>query len=237
MKKLVIILGASGNLGGALVDKIIKDEQVTLIGIDKNKDLVNDKIDYLQCDLGDLEQIQRTVKQIDFTNFAKVVIISSVGLFGEPSFKEGMFQHENFYKSIMVNLVGVTQFVGLVISECLRINLTNVRVVIVGSTAANVGSMDFGYGIAKAGLNGLVQSLSKSLAEQGIVAIGVNPGIFASAMSSSVSSTRQNRAIAATHIKRIGQLNEIANFVVYAAMEAPDYLTGSLLSINGGQYS
>ena len=111
------------------------------------------------------------------------------------------------------------------------------RIVIVGSTAGFVGSRDIGYGISKSGLNGLVLSMSKCFAKKNITVIGVNPGIFESAMSTSVSKQRQQSVISNTHLKRAGTISEISNTVLYAALTAPDFLTGSLININGGQYS
>ena len=55
-------------------------------------------------------------------------------------------------------------------------------------------------------------------------------------MSSSVSEERQNQAVTATHIKRKGEIAEIVNLIVYSALEAPPYLTGPIVPVNGGQY-
>ena len=56
-------------------------------------------------------------------------------------------------------------------------------------------------------------------------------------MSNSVDKQRQQIAIDSTHIKRKGTLKEMSSLVTYALTEAPHYLTGSILNINGGQYN
>ena len=50
-------------------------------------------------------------------------------------------------------------------------------------------------------------------------------------------SERQNQAIQETHNKRKGRINEVVHFIDYLAHQAPDHLTGSILPINGGQYT
>lgn len=238
MKTLVTILGANGDLGSALIEQATeKNTFLSLLGVDKHETSIHENIKYQQCDLGIRDEIFSVLQSIDFSLYNKHVIISTVGLFGQPSFEDGKFRDDDFRRSIEVNLIGVCSFISNAVSLSKNAGIEDIRVVIVGSTAGNVGSLDLGYGIAKAGLNGFVCSLSKSLAKDGVICIGVNPGIFESSMSRSVSIERQNKARDATHLKRIGTLKEICEFVSHIAFQAPDHLTGSVISINGGQYT
>jgi 3-oxoacyl-[acyl-carrier protein] reductase len=82
-----------------------------------------------------------------------------------------------------------------------------------------------------------VVSLSKVLASRATTVIGINPGVFESPMSAAVSRVRRAKAVQGTHIQRAGTVEEIGSLVRYAAFEAPDYLTGAILNINGGQYA
>lgn len=233
MKKLAIILGANGDLGSELIGRI-PSKDCAIIGIDKTQNLTK-HISFLLCNLSDHNQIISTLNQIDFSHYKHVTVISSVGLFKEPSFLNSKFNHKAFIESIEANLVGVCNFVAESVQRCLANNIHTIRIVIVGSAASQAGSLDLGYGVAKSGLNGFVRSFSKALSSLGVICIGVNPGVFESKMAKSVSQQRQKKAINDTHIKRMGSLDEIANFVMYIAFDAPDHLTGSTLSISGGQ--
>jgi len=237
MKTLAIILGINGDLGSAITTVLLKEHDFTILGVDQQTVSKHQKITYFPCDLAEKEQIFSTLNTIKFSDYQRIIFISTVGLFGEPTFTDDGFNEKDFCKSVEVNLLGVCNFISGSIARCLKDKVPEIRVVIVGSTAAQVGSLNLGYGVAKAGLNGFVRSISKSLAARGVVCIGVNPGIFESSMSKSVSKDRQNRAIGATHIKRIGGLDEVSKFVVQIAVEAPAYLTGSIIPLNGGQYS
>lgn len=119
--------------------------------------------------------------------------------------------------------------------ERLRFSGKSGRIVVVSSAAAHVGSHDLGYGIAKAGLSGLVRSMSKKYAREGISIIGIEPGIFDSKMSAQQSEARRQEAIRQTHLGRPLIIDEIVATTHYAIFEAPDALTGTFIKPNGGQ--
>ncbi len=236
-QKLAIILGVNGSLGSAVALKIIREFQLDVVGLDLQQTTEIEGLKaYFCCDLRNNDEIARISKDLPVFEYREVVIICCTGLFGKPTFSETLFDRLSFFESLQVNLLGVSFFVISLIRICLDNNI-RFRAIVVGSTAASVGSQDVAYGMSKAGLNGFVRSLSKSLSSQGIVAIGINPGIFESRMSTSVSEERQQTAIRSTHIGRIGKVDEVTSVIVYAALEAPDYLTGCIVNVNGGQYS
>jgi 3-oxoacyl-[acyl-carrier protein] reductase len=233
---LLIILGVEGVLGSGISCQN-RMSNVDILGIDiPEVTRLNQIKYYISCDVRNKHQIQSTVDQIPIHEYEKIILISCIGKFGVETFQTPFLEEDSLYESVQVNLLGISHFIISLVKKCLHQNLST-RIIVVGSAAANVGSRDVGYGISKAGLNGLVLSLSKSLAAQKSVIIGVNPGIFESEMAEKVSLDRQLQAVESTHIKRKGSVNEIINFVTYLALDAPDYLTGSILNINGGQYT
>jgi 3-oxoacyl-[acyl-carrier protein] reductase len=208
-----------------------------VIGVDRqvrSRTLTSSR--YHRCDFGDRRQIGKLVDVLPIGKLDQLILISCIGKFGAETFQvRKVFDADILYESLQVNLLGVAHFVAGILGRSAHIPKR--RVVVVGSTAAHVGSRDLGYGIAKAGLNGLVVSLSKSLARHVTTVIGINPGVFASPMSAAVSRARTAKAVRDTHIQRAGTIDEIGDLVRYAAFEAPDYLTGAILNINGGQYA
>jgi 3-oxoacyl-[acyl-carrier protein] reductase len=231
----LMVLGCEGALGTAVLARAPKGMDV--IGVDRHprsSTLRGDR--YYRCDFSERRQLQVLLDTLPIEKFAQLTLISCIGKFGEETFQAGRaFNPDVLYDSLQVNLLGVAHFVGDVLSR--SEHMSKKRLVLVGSTAAHVGSRDLGYAIAKAGLNGLVVSLSKVLAGHATTVIGVNPGVFESPMSAGVSKARTAKTVQSTHIQRGGTVEEIGNLVRYAAFEAPDYLTGAILNINGGQYT
>ncbi len=224
-----------GALGSFIANS--DDLDADILGIDTHQVTRSKNLKYyFDCDFRDRNKIRETIEKIPVEKYKKHLVVSCIGKFEEATFNSTLFEEEKIYESIQVNLIGTSHFIIGLLKKCLSKNIQN-RVIVVGSAAAYVGSRDIGYGIAKAGLNGLVLSCSKSLSSKKAVIIGVNPGIFELQMAKGVSVERPNQAIESTHIKRKARIDEIANFVKYVAFDAPDYLTGSILNINGGQYT
>ena len=234
-KTSLIVLGCEGALGSAVLS--LAPRGMNVIGVDRHpgsSTVISQQ--YYRCDFGDRRQIEKLLDILPIRKHDRLVLISCIGKFGAETFRaDKVFDADTLYDSVQVNLLGVAHFVAEILSR--SDHIPRKRIVVVGSTAAHVGSRDLGYAIAKSGLNGLVVSLSKVMASRATTVIGINPGVFESPMSAAVSEVRRARAVQGTHIQRGGTVEEIGSLVRYAAFEAADYLTGAILNINGGQYA
>ncbi|MSR88133.1 MAG: SDR family oxidoreductase [Candidatus Margulisbacteria bacterium] len=228
--KSVLIIGSEGALGSALA-VFFQSQNWHVIGFDYH-DKSRHAIAYHAVDFSDSDAVKNSVDWLSAHTLT--CMISTIAQFGSDN--TTTFNWEEFHQKLHVNIINLSLFC-VAISRVYATEQKPLKIVLVGSAAAHVGSLDIAYGISKAGLNGLVISLSKCFASKGISVVGVNPGIFESDMSTSVPSSRQEVAVQATHIKRKGRLDEIVSVVTFAAVDSPDYLTGSILQINGGQYS
>jgi 3-oxoacyl-[acyl-carrier protein] reductase len=90
------------------------------------------------------------------------------------------------------------------------------------------------YSAAKAAIIGFTRSLAKELAQLGICVNAVAPGYVDTDMLSGFSPSQRNEAITRVPMKRFAQAEEIAALVTYLALNAPSYLTGQILVIDGG---
>lgn len=107
------------------------------------------------------------------------------------------------------------------------------RIVNLSSVTAIVGNRgQTNYAAAKAGLHGATRSLSLELASRGITVNTVAPGIIASPMSDAAFSREAiDRMVP---MKRAGKSEEVAALVSFLASDAAAYISGQLISINGG---
>jgi 3-oxoacyl-[acyl-carrier protein] reductase len=88
------------------------------------------------------------------------------------------------------------------------------------------------YAAAKAGLIGATKSLSLELASRGITVNAVAPGIIESPMAGSAFPPERIKQLVPA--QRAGQPEEVASMVAYLVSDAAAYVTGQVLSINGG---
>jgi 3-oxoacyl-[acyl-carrier protein] reductase len=110
------------------------------------------------------------------------------------------------------------------------------RIVNVSSIAAVVGNRgQVNYAAAKAGLHGASKSLSLELASRGITVNVVAPGIIQGSMSEGAFDAKLIAEM--VPMKRAGQPTEVAELVAFLASDAAAYISGQVISINGGMPS
>lgn len=96
------------------------------------------------------------------------------------------------------------------------------------------GSCEVHYSAAKAGLIGLTKALAKELAPSGITVNAVSPGAVETDMMKMLGREVCESVAEETPVGRLGQPEEIADAVCFLASEKAAYITGQVLSINGG---
>jgi 3-oxoacyl-[acyl-carrier protein] reductase len=107
------------------------------------------------------------------------------------------------------------------------------RIVNLSSVAAIVGNRgQANYAAAKAGLHGAAKSLALELASRGITVNTVAPGIIASPMTAGVFAKETIDKL--VPMKRAGQPDEVADLVAFLASDRAAYISGQVISINGG---
>lgn len=107
------------------------------------------------------------------------------------------------------------------------------RIVNIASIAGVTGNRgQANYAAAKAGLIGATKSLAIELASRGITVNAVAPGIIASPMAGDAFPPERIRQLVPA--QRAGQPDEVAAMVAYLVSDAAAYVTGQVLSINGG---
>ena len=111
------------------------------------------------------------------------------------------------------------------------------RIVNIASVVGQMGNAgQANYCASKAGLIGLTKSNAREMAKRSITVNAVAPGFIATAMTDALSDKVRTELTAQIPLERLGSADDIANAVVFLASEAAGYITGHVLSVNGGMY-
>lgn len=102
----------------------------------------------------------------------------------------------------------------------------------VSGIAGNAGQAN--YSAAKAGIIGFTKTLARELAARNITANAVAPGFIETDMTAKLPENIMEAAKAAIPLKRFGKPDDIARVCVFLASEEASYITGQVISVNGG---
>lgn len=159
---------------------------------------------------------------------------------------------------IIVNNAGITRD-GLILrmsdedfDDVLRVNLRSAfvacrtaarpmmrgrfgRIINIGSVSGIIGNPgQANYSAAKAGLIGLTKSIAKELGGKGITANVIAPGFIDTDMTTALPAALREAVLPAIALKRFGTGNDIAAAASYIASDESGYVTGHVLSVDGG---
>lgn len=111
------------------------------------------------------------------------------------------------------------------------------RIVNISSINGQKGQMgQVNYSAAKAGVIGFTKALAQETARKGITVNCIAPGYINTEMVAAVPANVLQSIIAGIPVNRLGEASEIGALVTYLASDAAGFMTGSVLTINGGQY-
>lgn len=111
------------------------------------------------------------------------------------------------------------------------------RIVNIGSVNGQGGQIgQVNYAAAKSGIHGFTKSLAMEGARYGVTANAIAPGYIATEMLATIPEAVMEKIVAQIPIGRLGKPDEIARGVVFLTSEDAAFVTGSTLSINGGQH-
>jgi 3-oxoacyl-[acyl-carrier protein] reductase len=136
---------------------------------------------------------------------------------------------------INTNLTGVflcTQAVLPMMTKARKGRIINLTSVV--AQMGNVGQVN--YMSAKAGLIGFTKAVAREYASRNITVNAVAPGFIETPMTAALSEAARNAMLDQIPLKRPGSDQDVANAVAFLASDEAGYITGQVISVNGGMY-
>ncbi|MGB8267086.1 MAG: beta-ketoacyl-ACP reductase [Candidatus Velthaea sp.] len=141
--------------------------------------------------------------------------------------------HEDWENVLEVNLTGTFSMSKAVIEHMIARGLG--RIVNISSVIGQTGNIgQANYAASKAGLFGFTKSLALEMAQRGITVNSVAPGFIATEMLTAIPPAALEKIIEKIPMHRLGTPEEVAYAVEFLLAPGSGYITGTVLSINGG---
>jgi NAD(P)-dependent dehydrogenase (short-subunit alcohol dehydrogenase family) len=224
----VIIVGGSGGIGTALAERLHASSHQPII-IDQVVPACDER--FIVCNAsrpGQVDQaVRQAVRQYGWTD----ALVNSIGIY--PMTELARFTWEQLTEVMQVNFRAPVEAI-LAWHACRSVSSRRGVVVNVASAAGIRGSRDLAYAASKAALIGATRSLARTLADDGVTVVAVAPGLIDTPMSRRMPERRRAGHVEATIPKRAGTPAEVADLIHYVITGNTGYLTGAVLSIDGG---
>ena len=241
MDKVAMITGATRGIGKQIALTLANEGYNIVL----NYRTENDELKQLKNEI-ESKKVKCLTVQGDVTNFedCKQMIESAIKEFGKidvlvnnagitKDMLLARMKEEDFKQVIDVNLVGTFNMTKNVISYMMKAR--NGRIINISSVvgiAGNAGQTN--YSASKTGIIGFTKSLAKEVASRNILVNAVAPGFIETNMTDVLKQEVKDEIAKNIPLKRMGTPQDVANVVKFLASEDSSYITGQVISVDGG---
>ncbi|MGF1625786.1 MAG: acetoacetyl-CoA reductase [Alphaproteobacteria bacterium] len=238
MARVALVTGGTRGIGAA-ISTALKDAGHTVVANYGGNDTAAQAftaetgIQARKFDVADFDAVQAAVKQIEGEVGPIEILVNNAGITRDGTLQR--LSHEQWQAVIDTNLGSCFNLCRAVI-EGMRARGFG-RIVNIGSINGQAGQYgQVNYAAAKSGIHGFTKALAQEGAGKGITVNAIAPGYIDTEMVRAVPENVLEKIVARIPVGRLGQASEIARGVVFLTADDAGFITGSTLSINGGQH-
>ncbi len=240
-KGVALITGASGEIGSAIACTLAKSGYDLILHYHRNENKIkevkqvcysyNIKAFTMQGDLSNIYDITRMYEALKALNLYPSVLINALGQSHYGLIQDVTF--EDWQRIVHTNIMSAYFCVQQAIPSMIKNKYG--RIINLSSVWGNVGAAnEVLYSMTKGAINTLTKALAKELAPSGITVNAIAPGVVMSKMMSNFSNEEIDDLKEMMPMKRFATSEEIAESVLYLLSEHAGYITGQIITIDGG---
>ena len=239
--KVALVTGAGRGIGRQIALTLAAQNAFVIVNYNGSKDKAEETVSEIKeaggdavsykCNVSDFEECQQMITAIIKEYKHIDILVNNAGITRDGLI---MKMSEDDYDAVLdTNLKGAFNTIRHMSRYFLKqksgriINISSVSGILGNAGQAN-------YSASKAGVIGLTKAVARELASRGITVNVVAPGFVDTDMTDALSDSAKENLISQIPLGRTGKPQDIANAVLFLASDAAGYITGQVLSVDGG---
>jgi 3-oxoacyl-[acyl-carrier protein] reductase len=241
--KNALVTGAAKGIGKAIALKLADEGANVIINYASSDQAAQELVGIIEAkgvkavamkgDVSNAEQAENLVNQAILQFGSVDILINNAGITKDNLLLR--MKEEDWDRVMEVNLKGtflMTKLVGKTMLKKRYGKIVNITSIV--GLMGNAGQAN--YAASKAGVIGLTKSVAKEFASRGINVNAVAPGFIKSDMTDSLNEEVVKNYLQNIPLGSLGEPEDVANAVVFLCSEESRYMTGQILSVDGGLY-
>ena len=239
-KRVALVTGGARGIGKAICRSLANDGFKIAVNYNnsekeaialKNELSAITEVEIFKCDVSDPSQVREMFSDVSKKLGNINVLINNAGVAEQVLFTD--ITDEMWQKMISTNLSSAFYCSREALKN--MINEKNGVIINIASMWGEVGaSMEVHYSTAKAGLIGMTKALAKEVGLSGVRVNAVSPGVVLTDMMNSFSESDKEILKEETPLNTLGTPEDIADAVSFLVSDNAKFITGQILSVNGG---
>lgn len=239
--KTALVTGASRGIGKGIALALAKEGATVVVNYNGSKERAIQVVDEIVanggnaiaygCNVSDYTECEAMMKEL-LEQFGKIdILVNNAGITRDNLI---LRMSEQDYDDVLnTNLKGTFNTIKHLTKNFVKLRAGKIiNISSVSGVMGNAGQSN--YSASKAGIIGLTKSIARELSSRNVCVNAVAPGFIETEMTGSMSEDVLSAAVSNIPLKRIGQIEDIANMVVFLASDKADYITGQVICVDGG---
>ena len=239
--KIAVVTGASRGIGRGIALALAREGAMVVVNYNGSREKAEEDVAEIegkggraiaiQCNVSDFNEAKEFFAGV-VKEYGRVdILVNNAGITRDNLIMK--MSEEEFQDVIQTNLAGVFNGIKFVTRPMMKQRAG--RIINMSSASGIIGNMgQANYSASKAGVIGLTKAAAKELSSRGITVNAIAPGFITTDMTDKLPDSVKEEACKSIPLGAFGTVEDIAEAVVFLASDKAKYITGQVLSVDGG---